>query len=167
MWLFRTFSGEGPFFSGGKPRATATSKTGVGNFFDDIFGGGLDRFSQGAVSASCLVFLQSLSTLHHTAREKDAFHDLEHSGVEKLVDKFFRRRVYGVHALDFLPAGMMLRNLLDVLSFHRCLPALFRIKNNVRSLLAGSETHVGFYFDISEPFSFNSLLKFGHELLWA
>jgi hypothetical protein len=38
MWLFRAFSGEGPFFSGGKPRAAATSETGVGNFFDDIFG---------------------------------------------------------------------------------------------------------------------------------
>jgi hypothetical protein len=58
-------------------------------------------------------------------------------------------------------------DLVEVLYFHRRVPALFRIQDNVRSLLAGPEAHVRFYFHICEPLGLNSLLKFGHELLGA
>ena len=60
-------------------------------------------------------------------------------------------------------AGETISDLVKVIDLHPCVPIFFRIEDDVRSLLAGAETHVGFYFDISEPFSFNSLLKFGHE----
>jgi hypothetical protein len=69
--------------------------------------------------------------------------------------------------LNVRAAGETSGDLVKVIDFHPCVPVFFRIEDDVRSLLAGPETHVGFYFDISEPFSFNSLLKFGHDLLGA
>jgi hypothetical protein len=59
----------------------------------------------------------------------------------------------------------MLRDLVEVFDFDAGVPILFRIKNDVGSLLAGAKAHVGLYFDVSERFVFNSLLKFGHEFL--
>jgi hypothetical protein len=67
--------------------------------------------------------------------------------------------------LNVRAAGETSGDLVKVFDFDPCVPVFFRIEDDVRSLLAGPEAHVGFYFDISEPFSFNSLLKFGHELL--
>jgi hypothetical protein len=69
--------------------------------------------------------------------------------------------------LNVRAASEMSSDLVKVIDFHPGVPVFFRIEDDVRSLLAGPETHVGFYFDISEPFSFNSFLKFGHELLGA
>src|SRR5262245_56754677 len=56
-WLFRTISGEGSFFPGRKRCPATTSKPGIANFFDDILGLRLDRFSKGAISAACLILL--------------------------------------------------------------------------------------------------------------
>src|SRR5262245_5297820 len=56
-WLFRTLSGEGPFFPGRKRCPATTSNAGIANFFDDILGLRLDRFSKGAVSAARLILL--------------------------------------------------------------------------------------------------------------
>jgi hypothetical protein len=92
---------------------------------------------------------------------------LEHSRVKKLVDQFFQGGVYGVQALNVGPAGKTIGDLVEVFYLHRRIPVLFRIQNNIRSFLAGSEAHVRFDFHISEPFGLNSLLKFGHELLGA
>jgi len=61
----------------------------------------------------------------------------------------------------------MLSDLVQVIYFYSGVPTLFGIENNVGSFLAGSETHIGFYFDIRESFRLNSLLKFTHELLGA
>jgi hypothetical protein len=100
-------------------------------------------------------------------REKNTLHDLKYPCVKKLIDEFFQRGIDGVQALDVRAAGKTIRDLVKVIDFHPSIPVFFRIEDDVGSLLAGPETHVGFYFDIGEPFSFNSLLKFGHELLRA
>jgi hypothetical protein len=69
--------------------------------------------------------------------------------------------------LDMRTTGKMIRDLVEVVDFHRRVPTLFRIHNYVRALLAGPKAHVGLYFHISEPFGFDPLLKFSHELLRA
>jgi hypothetical protein len=98
-------------------------------------------------------------------REKHAFHDLEYARVEKLIDEFFQRGVYGVQSLDMRAAGKMLRDLVEVVYFHRRVPTLFRIKNYVGAFLAGPKAHIGLYFHIGESFGIDPLLKFSHELL--
>jgi hypothetical protein len=100
-------------------------------------------------------------------REKNAFHDLEYARVEKLINEFFQRGVYGVQSLDVWTAGEMIRDLVEVVYFHRCVPTLFRIKDYVRAFLTGPKAHIGLYFHISEPFGIDPLLKFSHELLRA
>src|SRR4029077_18245938 len=59
----------------------------------------------------------------------------------------------------------MVRDFVEVLGFDACIPALFRIENYVRPLLAGSKTHIGFHLYIRESFGSDSLLQFNHELL--
>jgi hypothetical protein len=98
-------------------------------------------------------------------RKKDAFHDLEYARVEKLIDEFFQRGVYGVQALDVRSAGKMIRDLVKIVYFHRRVPTLFRVQNYVGALLTRPEAHVGLDFHIRDPFGFDPLLKFGHELL--
>jgi hypothetical protein len=100
-------------------------------------------------------------------REKNAFHDLEYARVEKLINEFFQRGVYGVQSLDVWTAGEMIRDFVEVVYFHRRVPTLFRVQDYVRPFLARSKAHIGLYFHICEPFGFDPLLKFGHELLGA
>jgi hypothetical protein len=61
----------------------------------------------------------------------------------------------------------MFSDIVKVIDFHACVPALLRIENDVRSFLASAKAHVGFYFYIREPFRLNSLLEFGHQPLGA
>jgi hypothetical protein len=89
---------------------------------------------------------------------------LEHPCVKQLINKFFQRGVYGVQALNVRPTRETSGDLVKVVYFNPRVPVLFRIEHDVRSLLAGAETHIGFYFDVSEALGFNSLLKFGHDL---
>jgi hypothetical protein len=100
-------------------------------------------------------------------RKKDAFHNLEYACVQKLINEFFQRGVYGIQALDVRTAGKMIRDLVKIVYFHRRVPTLFRVENYVWALLAGPKAHVGLYFHISEPFGVDPLLKFGHEFLRA
>ncbi len=87
--LLGRIAGKLPFFSGGESGATAAAKTGGGNNLNNFLGRSFHCLDQGLVATAGAILRQSFSPLSDAVREKDAFHDLEHPRVEKLVNELF------------------------------------------------------------------------------
>jgi hypothetical protein len=84
--------------------------------------------------------------------------------IEELVDEFFQRRVDGVEALNVRPAGEMFGNLIQIFDLDLGIPVLLRIENDIRTVLACAETHIGLNFDVAQTFGSDAFLELGHKL---
>ena len=64
-------------------------------------------------------------------------------------------------------AGKMLDDVVEVLRLDFGIPTLFRIQDDVRSLLSGAEAHVRFHFDIVNALGGDFFFELGGELFRA
>jgi hypothetical protein len=69
--------------------------------------------------------------------------------------------------LDVRPAGEMFRYIVKIFDLDLGIPALLRVEDDVRSFLAGAEAHVGFHFDVLDPFCRYAFFELSHELFRA
>src|SRR6185436_18089356 len=62
-------------------------------------------------------------------------------------------------------AGEVFDNLVEIFRLHVSVPVLFRVDHEVGTFLAGAEAHVGFHFDIGQPFGGEFFLQCRHQRL--
>jgi hypothetical protein len=84
-----------------------------------------------------------------------------------LVDQFFEGTVDGIEALYFRSAGEMAHDVIEIVFFDAGVPAFLRVKNDVRSFLAGPETHIRPDLNVAEALVCDFLLQLCHDLFGA
>jgi hypothetical protein len=64
-------------------------------------------------------------------------------------------------------AREMIRDLVKIFDFYFRIPMFVRVKHDIGPLLAGAETHIWLYFNVSEPLGRDAFFELSHYLLRA